>query len=219
MQHPVSVRGVIRSLEELYEPPKSFLKQRSPFELLIATILSAQCTDVRVNIITKALFRKYRKPEDYVRVPLAALVRDIQSCSYYRTKAHYIREVCRMLLEEHGGKVPDTMEELTALPGVGRKTASIVLFVAFGKREGIAVDTHVFRVTRRLGLSQGRTPQSVEKDLLKIAPREKWGELNPLLISFGRDICTARDRRCERCPFRKECPSSRVKGRGDLAKT
>ncbi|MEK7218691.1 MAG: endonuclease III [Patescibacteria group bacterium] len=214
-----TLRRIIAVLEKLYHPPKSFLTHRSPFELLVATILSAQCTDVRVNIITERLFRKYRKPEDYISVPVAELRDDIRTCNYFNAKARYIRGAARAIIAEHGGKVPNTMEGLFSLPGVGRKTASIILHVAFGKSEGIAVDTHVFRVARRLGLSKGKTPEKVERDLMRSAPREAWGPLNPLLISFGREICTARNRRCGRCPFREDCPSSRVQGGEDLAKS
>ena len=213
----VRVHRVMTTLEELYQPPKSFLTHKTPFELLVATVLSAQCTDVRVNIIAERLFRKFRTPEDVAQAPLTTLTRLIRSCSYPNAKARYLRGFSKIILQRHGGKVPDTMEELVRLPGVGRKTASIILAVAFGKLEGIAVDTHVFRVARRLGLSQGRTPQRVERDLMEAVPRRKWGELNPLLISFGRDICTARNRRCPQCPFRKACPSSEVMEREDRA--
>jgi endonuclease-3 len=216
--YQIPITRVLATLEGLYHPPESFLTYSSPFELLVATILSAQCTDVRVNIITETLFKKYRTPEEYLRVPAAELRDDIRTCSYFNAKARYLRGVARDIIKKHGGKVPSTMEGLLALPGVGRKTAAIILHVAFGKSEGIAVDTHVFRVVRRLGLSRGRTPEKVELDLMKAAPPEKWGELNPLLISFGRDTCTARDRRCGRCPFVEGCPSSKVKGREDLAK-
>ncbi len=214
----ITIHRIIAVLEKSYTPPKSFLTHQSPFQLLVATVLSAQCTDVRVNIITQSLFKKYRMPEDFARAPLRQIAADIRTCSYFNTKARYLQELSRMIIRKFHGRVPDTMEELMQLPGVGRKTASIILFVAYGKREGIAVDTHVFRVARRLGLSKGTSPEKVELDLMKAVPREKWGELNPLFISFGRDICTARNRTCEVCPFRKECPSSNALGRKDLGK-
>lgn len=217
-RNAVSIGRVLAGFEKLYKPPKSFLSHRIPLELLVATILSAQCTDVRVNIITEALFKKYRKPEDYVRVPFSELRDDIRTCSYFNAKARHIQAACRMILDRFGGTVPRTMEELIQLPGVGRKTASIVLHVAFDTREGIAVDTHVLRVSRRLGLSTGRTPAAVEKDLMAQVPREKWGVINPLMISHGRAVCTARNRKCELCIFRDDCPSSLVRGKRDLAK-
>ncbi len=217
MSPVIPIATVLRELKKLYRPPKSFLHWQTPLDLLIATVLSAQCTDERVNRVTTALFVKFREPADYLRVSVEELERDIRSCGTYRHKARYIQGICRLLLQKHRGEVPQTMEELTALPGVGRKTASIVLFAAFGKREGIAVDTHVLRLSRRLGLSAARDPQRVEADLLRVVPRREWGAINPLLISHGRAVCTARNRRCDRCVFARACPSSRERGREDLA--
>jgi len=213
----VPISRVLRELEKLYAPPRSFLRHRTPFQLLIATILSARCTDAHVNKVTPGLFRKYRGPEDFVRVSQGELEQDIHSCGTFRMKAKNIRGLCKDLLEHHGGKVPRTMEELVALPGVGRKTAAIILYVAFGKNEGIAVDTHVFRVSRRLGLSRGKTSEKVELDLMEQVPRAKWGELNTLMISHGRAVCMARSRKCGTCVFRKDCPSSLMYSRRDLA--
>lgn len=217
MQTPTA-RDVLRRLKKIYTPPTSFLNHRSPFQLLVATIMSAQCTDARVNIITKDLFRKYRSPRDFLKVPITEIERDIRSCGHYRAKARYVREASRHILERFGGRVPSTMEELLTLPGVGRKTAACILYSAFGKIEGIAVDTHVLRLSRRLGLTRARDPKKIELDLMRQTPRKDWGVLNPLLISHGRAVCTARDRRCGKCVFRKDCPSSWVMRRPDLSK-
>jgi len=182
----------------------------------VATVLSAQCTDNRVNHVTKTiLYPKYRTPEDYVAVPRAELEKDIHSCGTYRLKAKYIQGLCSIIITQHRGHVPQTMEELIALPGVGRKTAAIILWACFGKSEGIAVDTHVFRVARRLGLVRGKTPEKVEAELMRHLPRRQWGKLTTLLISHGRAVCTARNRRCDQCPFQKSCPSSWIMGRRD----
>lgn len=213
----LSTSTVLKKLKKLYNPPKTFLNYRTHLDLLVATILSAQCTDARVNLVTRTLFRKYRTANDYIQAPQSELEGDIHSCGTFRTKAKHIQGLCRLLLEKHRGKVPGTMEDLVALPGVGRKTASIILAVLFGKHEGIAVDTHVLRVSRRLGLSRHPDPKRVELDLMEQLPRSEWGTINTLLISHGRALCTARDRHCEACVFRHDCPSSRVRGCGDLA--
>ncbi|TSC58197.1 MAG: endonuclease III [Candidatus Peregrinibacteria bacterium Greene0416_19] len=214
----VPIATVLRKLRRLYQPPRSFLAHRNPFELLVATILSAQCTDARVNIITKDLFRTYRTPRDFLLVPLVRIERNIRSCGHYHSKARYIRETCRLLIERFAGRVPSTMEELLALPGVGRKTASCVLHAAFDKHEGIAVDTHVIRLARRLGLTWRRDQKRIELDLMRQVPRRDWGAINPLLISHGRAVCTARNRMCDRCLFHRECPSSRTQGKNDRAR-
>jgi endonuclease-3 len=209
--------NVLDTLRARYQPPRTFLHYRTPLDLLVATILSAQCTDARVNIVTKVLYKKYDTAEDYVRVPRSELENDVHSCGTYRNKAKYIQEMSRLLMERHGGEVPQTMEQLTALPGVGRKTASIILWSCFGKNEGIAVDTHVLRVSRRLGLSTHADPVRVEKDLIKALPPTEWGTITTLLISLGRDVCTARDRNCAQCPFAASCPSSLERAKPDRA--
>jgi endonuclease-3 len=214
----LKLRVVFQVLEKLYNPPKTFLRFRTPLDLLVVTILSAQCTDERVNAVSKELFRKYRKAEDYVRAKRSELERDIWSTGFYKTKAKHIQELCRVLLREHGGKVPQTMEGLTALPGVGRKTAAIILYVCFGKNEGIACDTHVIRLARRLGLTKEKFQDKIERDLMKQIPKKEWGRVNPLLISHGRSVCTAKNRQCAGCVFGQECPSSSAQGRPDLAK-
>lgn len=209
---------VLQILKKLYRPPKSFLHWDTPLDLLIATILSARCTDAQVNRVTPSLFARLRTVDDYLRLSRAELERLVHSCGTFRSKAKYIHALCKKLKAEHDGKVPQTMEALISLPGVGRKTACIVLFGAFGKNEGIAVDTHVFRVARRLGLSKGKTPEHVERDLMKLFPRKEWGRINALFISHGRAVCTGQRRKCEQCVFRRECPSSLVLGKRDLAK-
>ncbi len=189
----------------------------TPFELLIATILSAQCTDARVNIVTKTLFVKYRSPQDVLAVTEEELQKDIFSCGHYRMKAKHIRETCLLLVDRFGGRVPDAMDELLTLPGVGRKTATVVLYAAFGKSEGIAVDTHVWRVSKRLGLTQSNAQDKLEQDLMRQTPRKDWGLLHTLLICHGRAVCVSRNRKCDLCVFREECPSSRTKKRLDLS--
>ena len=218
MAKKLSATDVLRTLRKMYKPPKTFLHFRTPLDLLVATVLSAQCTDARVNLVTKTiLYPKYNTPEDYVRVSRSELEKDIRTCGFFRTKAKYIQGICCLLVEEHGGKVPDTMEELTKLPGVGRKTAAIVLRVCFGKNEGIPVDTHVMRLSKRLGLSRSITQHTIECDLMWSLPRKDWGLFTKLLVSHGRTVCTAKNRQCGRCVFKKKCPSSVVTRRQDLA--
>lgn len=211
-------RSVLRILSKLYRPPKTFLHFRTPLELLIATVLSAQCTDRKVNEVTPVLFRKFRTAKAFAKAEIGELETTIHSTGFYRTKARHIQMLCKMLIEKHGGNVPQTMEELIALPGVGRKTAAIILSAVFGKNEYVAVDTHVFRLARRLGLSKGKNPDKVAEDLMEELPRKDWGRITPLLISHGRAVCVAKNRKCKECVFQKECPSSLVMGRQDLAR-
>lgn len=213
------MQQVVRALQRLYHPPKTFLHFRTPLDLLVVTVLSAQCTDARVNLVAKKiLYPKYRSARDYLAVSRKELEQDIRTCGFYRTKAKHIQEMCRLLIARFRGCVPQTMEELTQLPGIGRKTAAIILAAAFGKNEGIACDTHVIRLSQRLGLTRHHDPKRIELDLMQQLPRRQWSILNPLLISHGRAICTARNRKCGQCVFRVECPSSLVMGRRDLAK-
>lgn len=211
---------VMKELGRLYTPPKTFLNYRTPLDLLVAVILSAQCTDARVNIVTSTiLYPKYRTAAEYVRVKASELEEDIHSCGTYRMKARSIQGACRLLLEKHGGEVPRTMEELLELPGVGRKTASVILSAAFGINVGIAVDTHVQRLSQRLGLSKHSDPVKIELDLMAGGvPTKDWRRVTTLLISHGRAVCTARNRNCPGCVFKQDCPSSLVQGRKDLAK-
>lgn len=210
---------VLTSLGKLYKPPKTFLHFRTPVDLLVAVILSAQCTDARVNMVTeKILYPKYKTPEDYVKVSVEELENDVHSCGTFRMKAKSIRGMCQMLIDDFDGKVPDTMEDLLKLPGVGRKTASVILSAIFNKNLGIAVDTHVQRLAQRLGLSKYDDPKRIELDLMEQAPQKQWRLVTTLLISHGRAVCTARGRQCGACVFKKDCPSSIVMGRNDKAK-
>jgi endonuclease-3 len=176
--------------------------------MLVAVMLSAQCTDARVNLVTKTLFKKYKTTGDFAKANLRELEREIFSTGFYREKAKHIKEACKIILEKHGGRVPDTMQELLKLPGVGRKTANIVLSNAFGKMEGIPVDTHVFRVSRKLGLSKGKTPEAVERDLMNAFPRMEWEFASIALIFHGRKVCHARKPDCRGCVFKKACPNA-----------
>ncbi len=214
----VPINTVMSELKKLYKPPRSFLHHRTPLDLLVATILSAQCTDDRVNQVTKKLYKKYKKPEDYVSVPRKELEDDIRSCGTYRNKAKFIQGTAKIMIKKHQNKVPDSMEDLIELPGVGRKTAAIILYAVFNKTEGIAVDTHVMRLSQRLGLTRHKTPGKIELDLMDALPKRQWGIINPLLISHGRAVCTARNRKCYQCIFKDCCPSSKARNRKDLAK-
>jgi endonuclease-3 len=202
---------IIRLLKRAYPDAHCALNHSNAFELLIATILSAQCTDVRVNIVTADLFRKYRKPEDFLKVPATELQQDIRTTGFFRNKTKSIQGASKMLVEEFGGQVPQSMEELLKLPGVARKTANVVLGVAFGIASGIVVDTHVTRLSRRLGLTKNKDAEKIERDLTEIVPRKDWIAFAHLLISHGRQVCKARQPLCEECAVEKPCPSSSLK--------
>lgn len=195
-------------LKKEYPDVKIALEFSNPLELLIATILSAQSTDKQINKVTKTLFKKYRTPQDYVNIPQEELEKDIYSTGFYRNKAKNIKKLCGILVENFNSKVPETMEDLITLPGVARKTANIVLSGAFGKIEGIAVDTHVKRVSFRLGLSANTDPEKIEKDLMKIIPENDWDIFALLLIQHGRQVCDAKKPKCEICVLNKLCPSA-----------
>lgn len=201
------VKEIIRILRREYPQAKTALNFRTPFELLVATILAAQCTDERVNKVTPGLFQKYPTVEAFARARQEELENDIRSTGFFRNKARNIIALARKLVEEYGGKVPDSMEELIKLPGVARKTANIVLSSAFRKAEGIAVDTHVRRLAERLGLSRHTQPEKIEKDLMEIVPRSDWLDFNYLLVDHGRKICQARKPRCLECVLNDLCPS------------
>jgi endonuclease-3 len=201
------VRLILGGLDGAYPSATCALIHTSPLELLIATILSAQCTDERVNLVTRNLFRKYRSARDYAGAPLEELEKDIRSTGFYRNKAKSIQGACRMILEKFAGSVPDTMEELLILPGVARKTANVVLGVAFGKAEGIVVDTHVFRVSQRLNLTGSETPERIEADLMQVIPRNRWILFSHQMILHGRQVCKARKPLCPICPLEKVCSS------------
>jgi len=207
----VRAREIIRKLKRAYPDARCSLNHTNAFELLVATILSAQCTDERVNIVTADLFRKYRKPEDFLKVSARELEKEIRTTGFFRNKTKSIQGTARVLTEQYGGSVPQTMEELLELPGVARKTANVVLGNAFEIKSGVVVDTHVSRLAHRLGLSQQKTPEKIEQDLVVIVPRKDWVVFPHLLIAHGRKICKARNPLCAECVLEKLCPSSYLK--------
>ncbi len=201
---------ILPILKRTYPLATCSLDFANPLQLLVATILSAQCTDVRVNIVTKSLFKKYKSAKDFADVAQETLEKDIQSTGFYRNKAQNIRSMAADLVEKHGGQVPRTMDELTTLAGVGRKTANVVLGNAFGINVGVTVDTHVTRVAGRLGLTKEADAVKIEQDLIPIVPQEDWALWSHLLIYHGRAICIARKPKCAECPLREWCPSARI---------
>lgn len=205
------VRDIIRRLKRAYPGAKCSLNHTNPFELLVATILSAQCTDERVNIVTADLFRKYRKPEDYLGVAPRELEKDIQSTGFFRNKTKSIQGASKMLIEKYGGEVPHTMDELLELPGVARKTANVVLGNAFDIKAGVVVDTHVGRLSHRLAFSKEKDAQKIERELIEIVPKKDWVIFPHLMIYHGRKICKARSSLCGECEIEKYCPSSFLK--------
>jgi endonuclease III len=206
LEPKLRVAKVIELLEEHFPDVKTALNYTNPLEILIATMLSAQTTDERVNIVTKNLFKKYRTPEDYANIDIKELEQDIRSTGFYHNKAKNLQNTAKLLVEKFNSQVPRTMEELIELPGVARKTANIVLYNAYGVIAGIAVDTHVRRVSGRLGLTESEDPTRIEQDLMKITPKDKWMELTDLLIYHGRQVCIARKPKCEICGLNKYCP-------------
>jgi endonuclease III len=201
------INRILTELDNAYPNAQCALIHSNPLELLIATILSAQCTDERVNLVTKDLFRKYKNPLDFSDAPRETLEADIHSTGFYHNKAKSIQGACRMISEKFNGTVPDTMEELLPLPGVARKTANVVLGVAFGKAEGIVVDTHVFRLSRRLDLTRAETPELIERDLMQSIPRNRWISFSHQMIFHGRNTCKARKPLCRVCTLEKVCSS------------
>ena len=206
------VAAVLIIFREVYAQAQCALHFSNPLELLVATILSAQCTDARVNLVTEKLFARYRTVKDYAAVTQEELESIIYSTGFFRSKAKAIRGTAAVLIAEHEGKVPTEMEALCKLPGVGRKTANVVLGNAFGRGEGIVVDTHVTRVTRRLGWTRGRTPEAIERDLMKLVPREEWTQFSHWVIWHGRGRCTARRPDCGHCEVAHLCPSAELFG-------
>ena len=201
------VKKIWPILKKTYPGAKIALEFRDPLQLLISTILSAQCTDVRVNMVTKDLFKKYKSPADWADADLKQIEEGIRSTGFFRNKAVNIKGACTRIVEHYGGKVPGTMEELLTLPGVGRKTANCVLGDAFGV-PGITCDTHVIRLSRRLGLSENSDPVKLEFDLAEIVPKRNWTAFSHLVITHGRNICMARKPNCPECPIAKHCPSA-----------
>jgi endonuclease-3 len=201
---------LIARLKAAHPDARCSLNFSNPLELLVATILSAQCTDVRVNLVTKQLFKKYRTARDYAAASSEALEEDIKSTGFYRNKAKALRGCCAELITRYGGQVPADMAALVQLPGVGRKTANVVLGNAYNRAEGIVVDTHVRRLAGRLGLTQHRDPDKIEQDLLQVVPDQDWVVFSHLLILHGRRICSARAPQCPICPIKALCPSAKM---------
>jgi len=204
------VKKLVAIWPKVYPDAHTELNFKNPLELLIATILSAQCTDKRVNMVTPALFKKYRSAEDYAKAPAGELENAIRSTGFFNSKAKSIRGATSAMTKLHKGRVPDTMEQLRELPGVGRKTANVVLGNAFGKNEGIVVDTHVVRLSQRLGLTKQKDPEKIERDLMKLVPREHWTNWSHWLIWHGRRRCYARKPDCANCEIFRLCPSGKV---------
>jgi endonuclease-3 len=210
------VRFILPILNDTYPAAKCSLDYRNPLQLLVATILSAQCTDERVNAVTKTLFKKYRSAKDYAVASQEALEKDIQSTGFFRNKAKSLRGMAQALVDAHRGQVPDSMDELTSLAGVGRKTANVVLGNAFGKNVGVVVDTHVTRVANRLGLTDHLVDAvKIEQDLVRIVPQDQWTLWSHLLIHHGRAVCQARKPRCDICPLLPHCPAGQKFVRAD----
>jgi endonuclease-3 len=197
---------IIELLEKKYPNAKTALNYSNPLEILVATMLSAQTTDERVNIVTQNLFKKYRAPQDYANADIKELEQDIRSTGFYHNKARNLKKCCQLLVEKYHSQVPKTMNELLELSGVARKTANIVLYNSYGIIDGIAVDTHVRRVSQRLGLTEHDDPAKIEQDLMQITPKDKWMKLTDLLIFHGRQVCIARKPKCEMCVLNKFCP-------------
>ena len=208
LNNKTRVLKTISLLEKEFPDAKITLNYSNPLELLVATILSAQCTDERVNLVTKTLFKKYRTAKNYANADKKELEQDIKSTGFYRNKTKNIKKATQILVEKYSSQVPSTMDEILELPGVARKTANIVLQNAYGIVEGIAVDTHVRRVSARLGLTKNKDPNKIEADLMEIVPHDKWIRITDLLIFLGRKICTAKKPKCEICILNKICPSA-----------
>ncbi|HII54107.1 endonuclease III [Candidatus Micrarchaeota archaeon CG08_land_8_20_14_0_20_49_17] len=199
------INKILQILEREYPYEGSFLKHRNPFQLLVATILSAQCTDKRVNKVTPALFKKYGTPSDFANTTPTELEQMVFSTGFYHAKAKNITASCKKIVNEFGGKVPNTMEALLSLPGVGRKTANIILYKGFGKNEGIAVDTHVIRLSNLIGLVKTKNQGKIERELMAIVPKGYWDKLTELFIRHGRNVCIARRPKCGKCAIRQYC--------------
>ena len=198
---------IIDQLSKIYTPI-TMLHFDNPWQLMVATILSAQSRDIKVNEITAVLFQKYKTPKDYIKLSLPEMEEKVKSINYYKTKAQRILEASRMIENQFNGNVPDTMEELLCIPGIARKSANVILSSAYGKNEGIVVDTHVGRLSQRLGLTTEKTAEKMEKELIKIVPKEEWGNFSHYLIYLGREICFSQKPKCDLCVLSSECPSA-----------
>lgn len=202
---PERIEAILRGLDEAYPEAICALDHKSPWELLIATILSAQCTDVRVNMVTPELFRRFPTPQAMAKATLPELEELIRTTGFFRNKAKSIQGASKVITEKFGGEVPQTLAELITIPGAARKTANVVLGVVFGKAEGVVVDTHVFRISRRLGLAKGDTPQKVEQELMRILPQNRWISYSHQIIHHGRKVCTALKPKCHECNLETLC--------------
>ncbi|MCX7769540.1 MAG: endonuclease III [Proteobacteria bacterium] len=210
MDNKEKVKIILQRLENIYPEAKTALNFQTPFQLLVATILSAQTTDERVNIVTEKLFKKMPTPEAFSKASLEEIMEEIKSVNFYKNKARNIKACSEKIIKEFGGKVPNKMEDLIKLPGVARKTANIVLSEGYGINEGIAVDTHVKRLSQRLGLSKNNEPEKIEKDLMEITPKERWRDMSNLLILHGRKICQAKKPNHKDCILFDICPSRNI---------
>jgi endonuclease-3 len=204
---PDRIAAILKGLDEAYPAAECALTHRSPWELLVATILSAQCTDVRVNLVTPELFRRFPTPQKMAKATLEELEGLIRTTGFFHNKAKSIQGAARKVVADFDGQVPQTLAELITIPGAARKTANVVLGVCFGKAEGVVVDTHVFRITRRLGLAKGDTPQKVEQELMRILPQSRWIDFSHQIIQHGRHVCEARKPKCDRCNLEQLCVS------------
>ena len=200
-----NIEKIITELNKYYDGEKGSLDFSTPFELLIAVMLSAQCTDARVNIVTKSMFLKANTPEVFAKMKVTDIEKMISSISFYKNKAKHIKECSIQIIEKYNGEVPKTMKELTSLSGIGRKSANVIMLEAFNDCQGIAVDTHAHRISNRLGISDKDDPLKVEQDLLKIVPKKYWALVNHLFVYHGREICDARKPKCDICPIKKYC--------------
>lgn len=200
------VKEIIKRLRKIYKDPKTALEFKTPLDLLVATMMSAQTTDKLVNTLTPALFTKYKTANDYANAPVEDITKMISKVNFANNKAKNIKAAAQIIVEKHGGKVPDNMEDLDALPGVARKTANVVLGNAYHKAEGIVVDTHVMRLSTKLGLTDKKDPEKIEQDLMRIVPKEDWIDFSHMLILFGREYCPARPHECANCPLGDLCP-------------
>jgi endonuclease-3 len=204
---PDRIAAILKALDEAYPNVECALTYRTPWELLVATILSAQCTDVRVNMVTPELFRRFPTPTAMAKATLPQLEALIKTTGFFRNKAKSVQGAARKIISDFSGQVPQTLAELITIPGAARKTANVVLGVSFGKAEGVVVDTHVFRIARRLGLAKGETPQKVEQELMQVIPKDRWIAFSHQLIHHGRRVCLARKPKCDRCNLEQLCHS------------
>lgn len=215
---PLTPVIVVRELKKLYPAAECTLDWNTPLELLVSTMLAAQCTDKRVNSVGKTLYKKYKIPQDFLDVSQEELEVDIHSCGSFRIKARAIQETCQTIINEYNGEVPKTMEHMLTLRGVGRKTAAVVLHTAFGVIEGIPIDTHNIRLLNRLGLVDSINQSKIELEMMEQTPKPDWPKLSHLLVAHGRAVCSAHNRDCSNCPFQENCPSSQTQGKSDVWK-